>query len=422
MKFIEALRLRSKLFFLFLLITLGLISMGVMGAFNINSMKKKLDSLYFGSLVPIIELNEILQAYHGNIAATFYKAKGLDLSPNETFLHIEASLSKIDTLWESYENHFKRDEEIDYVEYVSSEIKTTNNYFKKILEAQKVGNELTVLSTTSIDKQIEHINTIIQKLINYEVNVAKAERNNFLQLYDATLLQVGGFLSFIIIAVLLISYLVFRSIQKDQTELEDTSKKLKTANKKLETVSYTDSLTSLHNRRYFNLVYDRELKRAKRMNTHITFMMIDVDYFKQYNDTYGHIEGDNALKLVAKVLKETLQRPGDFIFRLGGEEFGVLLTQTDEENSAFLAQNLCDALKNQKIKHNSSDVSEYLTISIGVVSCVADEALDKNILISHADKILYKAKESGRDRYMIDSNINDATIIDEPWSIEEVSV
>jgi diguanylate cyclase (GGDEF)-like protein len=422
MKFIEALKFRSKLFFLFLLITIGLIGVGIMGTTNLNSMKKNLDSLYFGSLIPVTELNEILQAYHGNIASAIYRAKSSELSPSETFLQIDASLIKIDKIWAEYEKHFKREEEIEYVEYVASEIKATNSYFEKILEASKDGKQLTSLSSPSIDKQITHIDAIIQKMINYEVNIAKFERMKFLQLYESTMLQVGFVLGLIILGVLLISYRVFVSIQKDHSELEIASKKLKSANKKLERVSYTDSLTSLHNRRYFNLVYDREIKRAKRVYSAITFMMIDIDFFKQYNDSYGHIEGDNALKAVANVLKTTLKRPSDFVFRLGGEEFGVLLTQTDEESSGILAQSLCNAVREKRIKHESSNVSEFLTISIGVVSCVADEALDEKLLISHADKMLYHAKARGRDRYIIDTNVSEAIVAgDEPWSIEEIS-
>ncbi len=421
MRFIEALKLRSKLFFLFILITLGLVGIGIMGALNVNSMKKNIDALYFGSMVPVTELNEILQLYHGDIANTFYRAKGLELSPSETFAHIDASLKKIEKIWASYENHYKRDNEMEYVTYVASEIKTTNDYFNNLLEVQKIGKDLSVLSTNSIHNEIAHIDAIIQKLIKYEVDIAKFERKKFLQGYDVEIIEIGIVLLLIIITVLLILYLVFSSIQKDQIELESMAKKLRSANKKLETVSYTDSLTTLHNRRYFNLVYDRELKRAKRTHSYITFMMIDIDFFKQYNDTYGHIEGDNALKEVAKTLRDSLHRPSDFVFRLGGEEFGILLTQTDEENSAILAQSLCDAVRARRVEHKASKAHEYLTISVGVVCCVADDALDEDMLISHADKMLYKAKESGRNRFVIDSSVTDVTASNEPWTIEEVS-
>jgi len=140
----------------------------------------------------------------------------------------------------------------------------------------------------------------------------------------------------------------------------------------------------------------------------VTFMMIDVDYFKQYNDTYGHVEGDFALKSVAKILKDTLKRPSDYIFRLGGEEFGVLLSDTDESNSAKLARELGDALRVREIKHETSKTNKFLTISLGVVCCIADEALDDEVLISRADEMLYEAKETGRDRYIITSNVSNA--------------
>ena len=320
-QFIEALKLKSKLFFLFILITIGLVTVGIMGAINVSSMKKNLDSLYFGSLIPVIELNEILQTYHSGLAGTLYKAKGLEISPSKTSADVEDSLEKIDNIWNTYESHFKREDELQYVEYVSAEIKDINNYFLKVLGATRDGKDVSTLSIVSLEKYISHIHTVLQKLINYEVNMAKYERRKFNQEYELAVSRLTIVLALIIIAVLLISYSVFRSIQIDHTKLEIATKKLKRLNKKLENVSYTDSLTNLHNRRYFNFVYERELRRAKRTKSYITFMMLDIDYFKQYNDTYGHIQGDYALKSVATVLKETLKRPSDFVFRLGGEEF-----------------------------------------------------------------------------------------------------
>ena len=421
MQFIEALKLRSKLFFLFILITVGLVAVGVMGAININSMKKNLDSLYFGSLVPVTELNEILQIYHGKLANTIYKAKSSEISPSQTKVQIQSALFKIDREWKNYESHFKRDEELQYVEYTALEIRATNRYFSKVLQALKNGQNLKNISIDNFEKKIAHIHQIIKKLINYEVNVAKYERKAFLESYNSIMMQVGIVLIIIIVGVLIVSYYVFKSIQNDQSRLEVASKKLKRANKKLENVSYTDSLTNLHNRRYFNLIYDKELKRAKRTKNYITFMMLDIDYFKQYNDTYGHIEGDFALKSVAKVLKDTLKRPSDFVFRLGGEEFGILLTETDETHSARLAREICDAVRGRKIEHKNSLVNEYVTISIGVVCCVADEALNEEILITRADEMLYKAKDSGRDRYHITTNISEAIVQNSDENSDEIS-
>lgn len=410
MQFIEALKLRSKLFFLFLLITLGLISVGIIGTMHINSMKKNMDGLYFGSLVPVIELNDITQAYHSKLSSTLNKASRLEISPSQCANEIEESIHFIQKKWKLYESHYKRDEELEYVSYVAMELSDINNYFKRVYIVAKSGKDLSKINLNILEKKVSNIDSILQKLIKYEVDVAAYERRNFLDSYNDLNRQLSVALSFIIISILTISFYVFRSIQKDQTQLEETTLKLRRANKKLENVSYTDTLTSLHNRRYFNYVYEKELKRAKRATNYITFMMLDIDYFKQYNDTYGHLEGDNALKVVAKRLKEKLKRPSDYVFRLGGEEFGILLTETDESNSAKLARDICDGIKAEEILHEGSHVNEFLTVSIGVVSCIADDALDDEILLSRADEMLYEAKESGRDRYVITSNVSSARV------------
>ncbi|MBU0721416.1 diguanylate cyclase [bacterium] len=410
MQFIEALKLRGKLFFLFILITIGLFAIGIMGAINIESTKKNVDSLYFGSLIPVTELNEIIQMYHNGLAGTIYKAKTAEISPSQTNAQIQNSIAKIQGLWKSYDSHFKRDTELDYVEYVSLEINSVNEYFQKILQMNMDEKNLKNISLHTLEKNIAHVNSVIQKLVKYEVDVAKYEREKFLKKYSSAIAELTIVLTLIIIGVVVIMYYVFKSIQMDHTKLEITTKKLKRVNKKLENVSYTDTLTSLHNRRYFNLVYDQELKRAKRTHSYITFMMLDIDFFKQYNDTYGHIEGDYALKSVAKVLQDVLKRPSDFVFRLGGEEFGILLTQTDDTNSSKLAQYICDSVREREIKHTASKINKYLTVSIGVVCCIADDALDEDMLISKADKMLYQAKDRGRDRYCITTNVSDSRI------------
>lgn len=410
MRFIEALKVKSKLFFLFILITLGLISVGLVGSMHLDSMKKNIDEVYFGSLIPITELNEIIQTYHNGLEHSVYKASRLEISPSQTASQIRNSIQYINKKWKSYESHYKRDEEQAYVDYTSLEIKHVNNYFLKIYLLANKGDELSKININILEKRVSFIHGVIQKLINYEKDVAVYERKKFLYSYEKTKTELTVALSLIIVAILLISFYVIRGIQRDQTRLEIATKKLQRANKKLENVSYTDSLTNLHNRRYFNYIYERELKRARRSNNYITFMMVDIDYFKQYNDTYGHMEGDVALQTVAKVLQERLKRPSDYVFRLGGEEFGILLTETDESNSANIAREIGDAIRAKEIKHEKSKVNEFLTISIGLVCCIADDALEDKVLISRADEMLYKAKEEGRDRYVITSNVSAAQV------------
>ncbi len=411
MQFIEALRLRSKLFILFMLIAGGLFSVGIMGTSYINAMKKNIDSLYFGSLIPITELNNVLEVYHNGLGNTVYRLSRSAIPKNEAQEDIENSLRSVNRNWQSYMSHFKTEDELLYVNYANSEIISINNYFKKILNAVE-GDKLKShkISVVTLERRLSVIHQVLQKLISYEIKVANYERKTFLTTYDSMVFQLGAILGFIILAILSISLYVFRSIQNDQTRLEITSKKLKIANKKLESASYTDSLTTLHNRRYFNFIYEKELKRTKRNKNYITFMMIDIDFFKQYNDTYGHVEGDYALKSVAKVLKDSLRRPSDYVFRLGGEEFGVLLSETDESHSARLARDICNAVREREIKHEGSKVNEYLTISIGVICCKADDNLDGNVLISRADEMLYRAKESGRDRYIITTKLKEIDV------------
>ena len=403
MKFIEALKLRSKLLFLFVLVTFGLIITTIIGTVNVNAMKKNIDALYFGSLVPVTELNEIVQIYNGELTSTIFRAKSSKTDLNEVYIQIKNSLKTIKKTWKSYESHFKRDEEVEYVNYASAEINDTNKYFQKLLEHAKEGDSFEKVSITLLEKKVQYIHKIIKKLIDYEIEIAQYERKKFLNTYDTIIEDVGLVILIIIFGILVISYYVFKSIQNDQTELEVAHKNLKRANKKLEEASYTDSLTNLFNRRYFNLIFDKEIKRAKRSKKHITFMMLDIDYFKQYNDTYGHIEGDNTLIKVADTLQSLLKRPSDYVFRLGGEEFGIFMSETDEKNSSEIAQRICDSILRLAIEHKGSEVNDFLTISIGVVSCIVSPELKDEIIITRADEMLYKAKKDGRNRFVLDT-------------------
>ena len=408
MQFMEALKLRSKLLFLFISITLALFAVGIIGTSYIEHMKKNNDALYFGSLVPITELHTIMQTYNGDLENILLKASRGDVSVDELREIIYEDLMRVDKNWKNYLSHYKTQEEMAYLDYADAELQQTNRYFQKIVTALNNGKNMRYISIKTLEDVIENIKGVLQKLINYEVQSARYERKQFLSTYSSILMQIGLILLFAIVAVFGVVFYVFRSIQNDHSRLEAATKKLKLANKKLENVSYTDSLTNLHNRRYFNLVYARELKRAKRNKNYITFMMLDIDFFKQYNDTYGHLEGDKALKTVAKVLQKRLKRPGDYVFRLGGEEFGILLSETNESNSAMLAVEICEAVKQKKIAHKNSKAGEFLSVSIGIACCIADDALDDQILLSRADEMLYKAKENGRDAYVITSDVSRA--------------
>ena len=168
--------------------------------------------------------------------------------------------------------------------------------------------------------------------------------------------------------------------------------------KRIEEISIHDELTNLYNRRHFNKVLHDELNRAKRDKKLLSFMMIDVDNFKLYNDNYGHQEGDSVLFEIAKVLNNYCKRAGDFAFRLGGEEFGILFSELTEEESKTYANAIRKAVEDLKIPHEKNSISSFVTISVGLLSISPKEKITEDEIYKKADNLLYKAKESGRNR------------------------
>ena len=175
-----------------------------------------------------------------------------------------------------------------------------------------------------------------------------------------------------------------------------------TDKKRVEYLSITDELTNLYNRRFFNKTIKEEINRAKREDYYLSFIMLDIDFFKKYNDTYGHHEGDIALKKVSNCLSLNANRASDFVFRLGGEEFGLLFSFKNKEESYSFANIIRTDIQNLQIKHKKNEVSKYITISLGLVVKKGSEIIDSDTLYKAADKALYKAKENGRNTtYMI---------------------
>lgn len=171
-----------------------------------------------------------------------------------------------------------------------------------------------------------------------------------------------------------------------------------TDKKRIEEHSITDSLTGLYNRRFFDETFTNELRISKRENKTLVLLIIDIDYFKQYNDTYGHIRGDEALKDVAVTMKSFFKRANDYAYRLGGEEFAVSF-YTNNINSAFeRAELLRKKIEDLKIEHSASGVSDYLSISIGLSFIQKECIMEADEIYQITDKALYKAKNSGRNR------------------------
>jgi diguanylate cyclase (GGDEF)-like protein/PAS domain S-box-containing protein len=176
-----------------------------------------------------------------------------------------------------------------------------------------------------------------------------------------------------------------------------------TDKKLAEKLSMTDELTSLYNRRYFNLVFPQELARAEREKKSIALLLIDVDYFKPYNDNYGHLQGDSALKAIGQVFKAILRRAGDFAFRIGGEEFGAIITFDEIRVAINLAERIRREVEDLKLEHDYSSASPYVTVSIGmkIHQCSGERPPEMTRFYKIADRALYQAKETGRNQVRI---------------------
>ena len=174
-------------------------------------------------------------------------------------------------------------------------------------------------------------------------------------------------------------------------------KQLKRINKKLERLSITDQLTNLYNRRHFEELFDLQIKKAKEEDLEVKVILFDIDYFKRLNDTYGHIKGDEALKAVSKCIKKTCKRKTDFAFRVGGEEFVILVIDEQEDSAINLAEKLKTNIQELEIPNINSEVSKYLTVSMGVVSLKISNKDTRDSIMKLADNKLYNAKELGRN-------------------------
>ncbi len=186
-------------------------------------------------------------------------------------------------------------------------------------------------------------------------------------------------------------------ILEDITQRETSKQKLIEANNKLEILARIDGLTSVSNRRHFDDLLPQEWGRMRREKGELALLICDVDYFKPYNDTYGHLEGDTCLRRIAQAIDSSLQRPSDIVARYGGDEFVILLPNTNLDGALHLADEIHAQVSQLRIKHEQSPIADWVTVTIGACSGFPDEALPEYKFIWLADKALYEAKLKGRN-------------------------
>jgi two-component system chemotaxis family response regulator WspR len=194
------------------------------------------------------------------------------------------------------------------------------------------------------------------------------------------------------------SYLTQQQRDEAFKSLHETQKQLEQSNSELRRLSSLDGLTGIANRRRFDEYLEAEWRRCAREGLEMGLVLIDIDYFKFYNDNYGHQQGDDCLKQVAWALNGAMRRPGDLMARYGGEEFVVVLPKTDVQGAMIVAERLRCAIETLNLEHSFSKCCDHVTISLGVASFKAQGDLPAAELIGAADKALYAAKAGGRNR------------------------
>lgn len=246
-----------------------------------------------------------------------------------------------------------------------------------------------------MDQTASELLHLVDKVVNQQQKKSEDRINRLLYLQG-----IGVVATFLVL--LLEALFLFRPmIQTIRRETE----KLVELNRTLERLSSSDGLTGIANRRYFDDYLNREWLRGVRNGTGLAVVLLDVDHFKLFNDTYGHQGGDDCLRQVAGTLQSVLKRPTDLAARYGGEEFAAILPQTDEAGALAVAEQIRKAIEDLHIRHASSPVSTWVTVSIGVASFNVCQEGRQDTLLAAADQALYQAKRTGRNQVKVAENV-----------------
>lgn len=217
-----------------------------------------------------------------------------------------------------------------------------------------------------------------------------------------------------------VSFMVLKAKIRAMERIADMRDQLNRLNAELEAISQLDSLTHIYNRRTFNELAAQQWGLANRQQYAISALMIDVDHFKLYNDHYGHPAGDTCLKQITQAIKSCLLRPSDLLGRYGGEEFVVLLPNSDTLGALRVAETIQDAIRHIHIKHDASPTDELVTVSVGGATCLRTTGHKLEELIKGADRALYKVKRAGRNRALVDEVACHKTVLIADHNTESV--
>lgn len=354
-----------KLAILSVIIIISLATSSLIFNSKIDKLKTQIDYIYFGNYMPVLKLYSVEENYKDLITCMKIYKK-CNRAP---------FFKTIKEDWTYYSKSYKNEKEQKVVDAINEHVLNSLTNKGKFSTYKKVASK-------------------IEFLKEYEKKIAKVQRKKFLKEYE----EMRDYLFYnmvvlVFISFLLISLIIYSIIKKDN--------QLKILTKRYKLESITDAMTKLYNRKYFDNIFDNMPFISNANNWKSAFVMLDIDFFKQYNDTYGHDMGDVTLKEVANSLKTYFNKDYEYVFRLGGEEFGVILFDVDEDILAQCLQDVNDNIKGLNIEHKGSKVESVVTISIGAVIYNPNSYISGNKLYKQADDNLYTSKQSGRNQYTI---------------------
>ncbi|WLH33849.1 sensor domain-containing diguanylate cyclase [Pseudomonas sp. FP2196] len=261
--------------------------------------------------------------------------------------------------------------------------------YQKLLPSAAAG-------TAMIDSVVDGVNRLYgyRQLASYPLVVSAAtSRDTILKGWYERAFQSSVIVALVILGIGLFGWVFIHQVRNG----ERIEKNLRQAQRSLEQIATHDSLTGLANRRLFERSLEIEFARGARQVSPVSLIMLDIDFFKRYNDAYGHVAGDHCLMQVAQVLKNCCQRKSDLAVRYGGEEFAVLLPDTDINGALAIAGQIRRSVIDKRITHSGSP-TEYLTVSLGCYSFIPNGNDSPEVFIQRADAALYQAKNAGRNR------------------------
>jgi len=357
----------------FLLVMLPIISLSsltiisFLATTQIDRLKLQIDKIYFGNFTQVLYLQSVSSNFKDNI---LYLSLG-----NQDMKKIQDNKRNIILNWQKYTKSYK----------TNNEKKVIQDIDKTIIKALKT-NKIVIIY--DVIKKIEF-------LIDYEVSHAKRGRKEFLIKYNSMKNTLDNIIiSLVILTIIITGFIGYKLFLKHTT--------LEHSNMKFKKDAITDGMTTLYNKAYFNTILDEKVRQfAKMNNVDVAFVMMDIDFFKQYNDTYGHDKGDIALIAVADVLKKYFNKMFEYPFRLGGEEFGVLIFDTNKESLKLFLEDIRHEIMALKIEHSGSKVHDILTISMGATIITPNDRRTPKEIYIEADKMLYESKHNGRNRWTI---------------------